>query len=370
MTYLSFKNEDIPNDEPEIKPCATDVVTVFKPEEKKEGAGFYGRVLRGMASQLPYTLQKYRSRTIVDHQRNFVRADEQPTVVLCDFLEMAENVDWSLPCPKVLFQHNVESVIWNRHFQTETNPLKKAYFNYERKRMSRYEAAVCNRFDLVFTVSEEDKALLREELGVTRPIEVLATGVDTDFFSPLSEPQPIPGRLVFLGSMDWMPNIDGMQWFVKDIYPIVKKKWRNVTLDIVGRRPGEVIRRFAELDSTIRILPNVPDVRPHISAGELFIVPLRVGGGSRIKIYEAMAMDRPVISTTIGAEGLPVTPEEHIVIGDTPEEFAEQTVRLLRDKECSRTISRAGHALVTQNHDWTNVALKLRDHCRELVEQV
>ena len=182
VTYLSFKDSDTLNDEPEIGECAAEVITVYQPEELKDGIGFYGRVLRGMASQLPYIIQKYRSPKIVKHQRDFFRANDEHSVVLCDFLEMAENVDWSLPGPKVLFQHNVESMIWERYFQTETNPLKKAYFNYERKRMSQYEAETCNRFDMVFTVSENDKTTLREQFGVTRPIEVLETGVDTDFF--------------------------------------------------------------------------------------------------------------------------------------------------------------------------------------------
>ena len=367
VTYLAFKNEDTPNNEPEIANCASQVLTVYQPEEKKEGIGFYGRVLRGMASQLPYIIQKYRSPKIVRHQQDIVRAEDEPTVVLCDFLEMAENVDWSLPCPKVLFQHNVESMIWERYYETEENPLKKAYFNYERKRMSQYEADICNRFDMVFTVSEEDKTMLRDEYGVNRPMEVLETGVDTNFFSR-TETEPKEGRLVFLGSMDWMPNIDGMKWFTKEVYPRIKRQYPGVSLDIVGRRPGDEIQRLSQADPTIRVLADVPDVRPHIADGELFIVPLRIGGGSRIKIYEAMAMDRPVVSTTIGAEGLPLTPDEHIAIGDAPEEFAAQTVRLLKDKETQKRISRCGYDLVTENYQWKNVAMKLRDHCLELAK--
>lgn len=369
VTYLAFKHEDTPNTEPEIKGCAAEVVTVHRPEEIKSGASFYGRVLRGMASPLPYMAQKYRSKEIVNHQREFVNANEEPRVVLCDFLEMAENVDWSLPCPKVLFQHNVESMIWKRLSLTEDNPLKKAYFTFEHKRMTKYEAKICNQFDLVFAVSEEDKKQLQQEFGVTSPIEILETGVNTEFFKPTSEPKPVPGRLVFLGSMDWMPNIDGMKWFVSDIYDLVKEKYPTVSLDIVGRRPGEEIKDLANNDSSIRILADVPDVRPHIAEGELFIVPLRVGGGSRIKIYEAMAMDRPVVSTTIGAEGLPLTPNEHIAIGDTPSEFADQIVQLLNDAEKKTHISSQGYELVTKNFQWKNVAVQLRDHCQDLVKK-
>lgn len=368
LTYLAFKNNATPNDEPEISQCAAEVITEHKPEENKSGLEFYARVLSGMSSRLPYIVQKYRSKTIREHQRQFVNQDQKSAVVLCDFLEMAENVDWSLPCPKVLFQHNVESQIWNRYYQTEQNPLKRAYFNFERRRMTEYEAATCNRFDLVFTVSDEDKTKLRDEMGVTTPIVVLETGVDTEFFQPIPDRPPTPGRLVFLGSMDWMPNIDGMKWFVDQIYPQIKSAWPEVSLDIVGRRPGAEIHQLAERDASIRILADVPDVRPHIAACELFIVPLRIGGGSRIKIYEAMAMDRPVVSTTIGAEGLPLTPGRDIAIGDSPKEYAEQVVQLLKDHSQRESISKAGYQLVTQNYQWKNVALRLRDHCEELVQ--
>lgn len=367
LTYLAFKNNRSANTEPEISETASHVITEYRQEENKSGAGFYARVMRGMPSSLPYIVQKYRCSKIRQHLRDFVLADPSSAIVLCDFLEMAENVDWSLPCPKVLFQHNVESMIWERYFQTEENPLKRAYFNFERKRMYRYEAATCNRFDLVFTVSEEDKQKLQQEMGVTTPIVVLETGVNTNFFQPIEDPQPAPGRLVFLGSMDWMPNIDGVHWFVNDVYPGIQSKWPGISLDIVGRRPGADIQRMAKQDSSIRILADVPDVRPHIAECDLFIVPLRVGGGSRIKIYEAMAMNRPVVSTTIGAEGLPLTPDENIAIGDSPQEFADQVVRLMNDPNKKRNLSNSGYHLVTENYQWKNVAIRLQDHCQELV---
>ena len=368
VTYLSFKASLAPNDEPDIQACARRVVTVHRVEEQKEGLGFYSRVLRGMASRLPYIIQKYRSRDIVEHQRRFVRSDAQPSVVLCDFLEMAENVDWSLPCPKVLFQHNVESMIWQRYFETERNPLKKAYFGYERTRMSRYESETCNRFDMVFTVSEEDKAKLRREYGVKRPIEVLETAVDAEFFLPDPTATPEASKLVFLGSLDWMPNVDGIKWFATEVYPLLKQRHQGVTVDIVGRRPVAEIRRLAEADASIRVIGNVPDVRPHITAGELFIVPLRIGGGSRIKIYEAMSMNRPVVSTTIGAEGLPLVPHEHIAIGDSPSEFANQISQLLENKDQQAALAKSAYDLVTRNYQWKHVAVKLRDHCQQLAQ--
>ena len=152
------------------------------------------------------------------------------------------------------------------------------------------------------------------------------------------------------------------------IYPLVKAKYPGVSLDIVGRRPGTEIRQLAKRDPSVRVLADVPDVRPHIAECDLFIVPLRIGGGSRIKIYEAMAMDRPVVSTTVGAEGLPLMPDEHIAIGDTPEDYAEQVVTLLNDPKRKQALSNSGYRLVSENYQWKNVAMRLRDHCQELVQ--
>jgi len=159
---------------------------------------------------------------------------------------------------------------------------------------------------------------------------------------------------------EWEPMVRGLVEALDDC--------PDVTLDIVGRRPGIKIRQLADKDSTIQVFADVPDVRPHVAASDLFIVPLRIGGGSRIKIYEAMAMRRPVVSTTIGAEGLPLTPGRDVAIGDSPAEFAAQVVRLLKNRGLKSSIASSGFRLVTENYQWTNVALKLRDRCLELTK--
>ena len=290
----------------------------------------------------------------------------EPTVILCDFLEMAENVAWNLPCPKVIFQHNVESEIWHQYYMGESNPLKKLYWNLERHRMARYESATCNRFDLVFAVSDEDRRSFQRNLGVRRPIEVLPTAVDTDFFSPQPDLSPIPKRLVFLGSLDWMPNIDGVSWFLRDVYPQIQVAHPDVSLDMVGRRPVESVLRVAQKHDSVRVLADVPDVRPHLATADLFVVPLRMGGGTRIKIYEAMAMARPVVSTTIGAQGLGLFPSEHISIGDSPGELAREINRLLHADSEKSVLADAGYRFVTENCHWKQVAQTLYTHCAKL----
>ncbi|MFO0914635.1 MAG: glycosyltransferase [Pirellulales bacterium] len=370
VEYVAFKPDATPNTEPQMLDCARQIHTITRPEEKKSGLGFYSRVLRGIPSRLPYIIRKYRDRGFRDYQRSRFRdpARLRDTVIVCDFLEMTENVAWDVPVPKVLFQHNVESVIWDRYYQTETNRLKKVYFNYERRRMARYEQAACNQFDLVLTVTQRDLQRLRDDFRVTTPMAVIETGVDTNFFQPQPSQPTVPGRLLFLGSLDWMPNIDGMKWFAAEIYPRIREAHPGVTLQIVGRRPDPAITRLAAEDPSIEVIGNVADVRPYVAQCDLFLVPLRVGGGSRLKIFEAMAMDKPVVSTTIGAEGLPVRDQHDIVLGDSPEEFCQQVVQLLRDGESKTRISHHGYRLVTENFPWTRIAQEFHDRCLQLTQ--
>ena len=358
VTYASLKPANTPNDEPAMRECASEIFTVYRPEENKSGYGLYARALTGTLSSAPYIAQKYRCRELRDFQARF-SAKHNDAVIVCDFLEMTENVNWNTPAPKILFQHNVETMIWRRYHENERNPLKKAYFNYEAKRMAAYESDSCNRFDRVFVVSECDARTLRDEFGVRRPIDIIETGVDADFFSPRRDATPIPGKLVFTGSMDWMPNIDGIIWFVEEVYPLIRRESPQVTLDIVGRRPTPFVRALAERDSSITVTGDVPDVRPYLAQGHIVIVPLRVGGGTRLKIYEAMAMGRPVLSTTIGAEGLPLTAGHDILIADTPAEFAREVNSALRSPDTLDTVARAGYHTVTERYRWPAIARRM-----------
>jgi glycosyltransferase involved in cell wall biosynthesis len=377
VTYISLtSNHDLPNGERKnSKECwVSEIATYFRPEEKKWGAEFYMRLLGRMFSLRPYIVQKYLCQQIREFQRRLLAqlangkaASKDQTVLICDFLEMAGNVVWSAPWPKILFQHNVESVIWRRHYENETNWLKRAYFWFEFQRLRRYERSVCNRFDLVLAVSERDKETFRA-MGVTKPIEVIETGVDVEFFTPQQDVKSIPGRLLFLGSLDWMPNIDGLRWFVEDIYSRIKKACPHATLDIVGRRPTPTIVSLQRNENSIRVVGDVPDVRPYIAAADIFVVPLRVGSGTRLKIFEAMAMDRPVVSTTIGAEGLPLTHEKDLLLADSSETFAEQVAQLLSEPNKKKTISETGHRMVTDNYSWETVSEKLFEVCRSIQE--
>ena len=375
VTYVSLNNSPRQQEETNGVSWATRIKSVFRPEERKAGFGFYGRILARMVSPKPYIVQKYLSNEIRDYQQQlFPTASGVPqwdgeTVVICDFLEMTGNVVWSLPGPKILFQHNVESVIWQRYHENETNRLKKSYFWFEAQRLKRYESNVCNRFDLVLAVSSKDKEVLQQQLGVTVPIEVIETGVDVEFFTPPSDASPSVGRLLFLGSLDWMPNIDGLLWFAEEIYPRVKESYPHVALDVVGRRPTRAIEALAEVDSSIRVYADVPDVRPYLASADVFVVPLRIGSGTRLKIFEAMAMRRAVVSTVVGAEGLPVQDGKHLMLADSATHFAEMVNLMLSDAALKQFVANEGYDLVRQDYSWQNVSRKLHGACLRLCQQ-
>lgn len=372
VTYIALQSNRSPVTGANKKDWASRIVTIRHFEERKSGFRFALRVVAAMFSAAPYIVQKYRSQDIRESQRRLMMSPtgscpvNGEAVLVCDFLEMASNVDWSLPCPKVLFQHNVESVIWRRYFKNERNLLKKAYFWFEHRRMKRFEQQACDKFDLVLTVSSHDKDILQQQMGVKTPIDVVETGVDIEYFAPRPDLESTPGRLLFLGSLDWMPNIDGIEWFVRDVYPQVKKRFPHVSLDVVGRRPTPAIQALAEKDDSVNVYGNVPDVRPFMAAADVFIVPLRVGSGTRLKIYEAFAMRLPVVSTTIGAEGLPVRHGVHLLLADSPMEYANTIARLLGGPAQKQALANEAFELVTQHYSWTTVSARMYDTCLNL----
>jgi glycosyltransferase involved in cell wall biosynthesis len=185
------------------------------------------------------------------------------------------------------------------------------------------------------------------------------------FFAPasteLEAASPTGSRqLIFTGSMDWLPNEDAMLFFCRDILPQIRAEEPDVTLSIVGRAPTPAVRRLAS-EHGVQVTGRVDDVRPYMREAAVYVVPLRIGGGTRLKIFEAMAMSKAVVSTTVGAEGLPVTAGEHLVLADEPRGFARGVVRLLRDLDKRRSVEQAARQLVVAKYDWAVVAGDLEE---------
>jgi sugar transferase (PEP-CTERM/EpsH1 system associated) len=279
---------------------------------------------------------------------------EEFDVVVCDFLAAAAMIPWDLSVPKILFTHNVEALIWKRQCAVARNPLWKAVSWREYRAIAAAERRYLHLADHVLTVSETDRDFFARIIEPAK-ITVIPTGVDLDFFQP-APVEERPNTLVFTGSMDYMPNEDGICYFVEEILPRIRDQVPNTSLLVVGRRPTPRLLKLAAATPGVEVTGGVEDIRPFVRRAAVYIVPLRVGSGTRLKIFEAMAMGKAVVSTTVGAEGLPVRPEKDILMADAPEEFASAVVRLLRDPNLRGDLGRAARELVAEKHSWASVA--------------
>ncbi len=367
VTYLSFVR---PDDPPEAFEKANEychrLVTVLLRETRKFGARFYYDLILSLASPLPYAILKYG----LMEMRNAIErelCERDYDVVVCDFLATSINLPPRLGCAAVLFQHNVESMIWKRHFETQNRGLKRAFLKGQWRKILRYERETCRGVDAVIAVSEIDRDRMRGEFGLPEVYDV-PTGVDTSYFSPVRAALD-PLELVFTGSMDWIPNQDAILYFAEKILPIVSRTIPACKLTVVGRNPGPALLQLERSDPRIKVTGRVEDIRSYVARASAYIVPIRIGGGTRLKIYEAMAMGKAVISTTVGAEGLPVRNEEDLLIADDPEEFARAIIRVLRDAPLANRLGENARAAVCAKFGWEAAANCFAEICERVAGQ-
>jgi sugar transferase (PEP-CTERM/EpsH1 system associated) len=361
ITYLAFAEPDTPRAHRDgMREVAAHIETVPRTDPPKGSLRFYADAAAHLVDPLPYAVGKYRSRAYRDRIVRLL-ASTPFDLVVCDFLVPAVNLPRALPCPSVIFTHNVEAEIWRRHAETSGNPVARAFLAAQHRRMLRFERKTLARFDGVLAVSDADgQAFDRLYPGAVRqPVHVVPTGVQTDYFTAHAS-DPASQTLVFTGSMDWLPNEDAMLFFCREILPLVRADEPGAQRAIVGRAPTPAVKALAA-DGGVTVTGRVDDVRPHMRDAAVYIVPLRIGGGTRLKIFEAMAMGKAVVSTTVGAEGLPVTNGEHLMLADEPRAFARAIVRLMRDVSRRRQLEAAARALVVERYDWSAVAGALED---------
>ncbi|MDQ3486820.1 MAG: glycosyltransferase family 4 protein [Acidobacteriota bacterium] len=361
ITYLSFAERDQRHeDRVGMREVCNALETVPRTDPAKGTLAFYADAAKHVVAPLPYAVGKYRSAEYAAQVRRLLESGGFD-VVVADFLPPVANLPRRLSIPSVLFTHNVEAEIWRRHAENASNPFSRALMTQQWNRMLRFEREALSRFDLVLAVSDADSQTFGRLYpgALRRPVHVVQTGVDTSYFTPM------PGNerrahLVFTGSMDWLPNEDGMLYFVREILPRIRQVEPEVTLSIIGRAPTPAVKRLAE-ENGIQVTGRVDDVRPHVAKGDVYVVPLRIGGGTRLKIFEAMSMAKAVVATTVGAEGLPVTSGRDVVLADEPARFAEAVVHLIRDEGARRQIESAARQLVVEKYDWAAVAQDFED---------
>lgn len=279
--------------------------------------------------------------------------DGRYDLVVCDFLLTAGIIPWESQIPTIIFTHNVDAVIWRRRFIVDKRPLWRLVAWREWWAMTRAERYYTELASHVFTVSDDDRRAFTAYLP-SEKVTTVPTGVDLEYFRPVPATQQ-NNTLVFTGAMDWMPNEDAILYFCSTILPLIRERVPDVKLRVIGRKPTRKVVALQETDANLEVTGTVDDIRPYVRDAAVYVVPLRIGGGTRIKIFEAMAMGMAVVSTTVGAEGLPVEHGKNILLADTPTSFADATVTLLTQPMARQRIGNAARALVEKRYDWTAV---------------
>ena len=268
---------------------------------------------------------------------------------------------------KVLIAHNVDSLIWQRYHEVERSAARRWYIRQQWKKFQRFERRAFRESTRVVAVSAADAALLREQFGVTA-VDVVDNGVDPDYFHEVRGARN-PYQVLFLGALDWRPNQDAVRFLLDEILPLTRAREPRVEVLIVGRNPPAWLIDRVSRCPRVHLQADVPDVRPYLAASSAMLVPLRIGGGSRLKILEALASGLPVISTRVGAEGLCLEPGRHWLEANTAEELAETAVDCLARPEWAQQIADQGRQVVREHYDWGRLADRLEQVWYRCVSQ-
>lgn len=315
--------------------------------------GFKSAV-RNLFSSVPINVQKYHSGKILKKVIAFA-ADKKIELIHVDHLHMAYYglaLKRILEVPVVLREHNLEFKITERFAETSSNPALRLYASLQARKILEYEPSICAKMDKCIMITEQDRdQLLSLRAGIDA--DVIPAGVDADFFkegSSVGETDTIG----YVGSLDWLPNIDGLKWFVQEVMPIIAKSKPSVKFNIYGKNASHGIDRL-DNGKNVRVKGFVEDVRTVFRESSVMIVPLFAASGIRIKILEAMAAGKAIVTTSIGCEGINCEPGKHVFIADTPGDFAENVVKILDDSALRAQIGRAAAEFVREKYSWHQI---------------
>lgn len=333
--------------------------------EPQRGPLFAYTRLRHVLSSLPVPVATDRSGAASTAVRGALAGAD---VVVVDFLHAAVLMPSRFSLPSVLFTHNVEAEIFARHLEIASGPLHRVLWRDQLRKMQRFEANTLRQYDSVVAVSNRDRDFFRRAYGVTA--STIPTGVDLDYFA--YHPPVVPSAppvVAFTASMDSLANIDGVRWFMDVVWPLIVREVPDAQMRVIGRNPDPALMAEAKRRELAWMFTGyVDDVRPHLEGASAYVIPLRVGGGTRIKAYEAMAFGLPTVSTAIGIEGLNLEPDKHYLEADTAEGFAAAVVRLLRDQALCQRLAADARALVEQSFSARSVGVVFEAICVAAME--
>ncbi|HEX4824872.1 MAG TPA: glycosyltransferase [Candidatus Polarisedimenticolaceae bacterium] len=294
-------------------------------------------------------------RTIREEQGTF-----QPDVVHFDTVGLAQYLDEMNHEGRVLNHHNIESQMMSRRADNESSSPKRRVLALQARRLLNLERRTASSFDAHLTVSDLDATRLRE-VAPGASVVVVPNGVDVDYFAPRHvDRQNRTPSLVFVGGLNWYPNSRAVRWFLDEIYPRIRARVPACVLTVVGKDPPADIARAAEAIGAVRLTGEVDDIRPFVSESDVYVCPMQDGGGTRLKILDALAQGKPLVATRMAVEGIPLQDGVHALLADEPVAFAEAVVKLLEDRDRARSLADAGRDFVVQRFGWPHIGERLR----------
>ncbi|MCE9531874.1 MAG: glycosyltransferase family 4 protein [Planctomycetes bacterium] len=361
ITYLCHRNPDAEEGaqaETAFRKLGIRTIVVDRQVPAKSGLRFYARLAANLLSPLPYSVTSHCSASL--HQAaNRLSEVDPPDLWHCEWTPYANYLrHLQSTRPWVVMAHNVETLIWQRYHETEANPLKRWFIHRQFRKFERFEKWAYSSCNRALAVSELDARLMHDRFGAQK-ISVVDNGVDTAYFEPTGQEQRDPYRILFLGSLDWRPNLDGVRVLLDEIFPSVRQKEPRASLQIVGRRPAEWLRQAVVNRPGVELHADVADVRPFLRSAGMLAVPLRFGGGSRLKILEALVIGLPVVTTRVGVEGLCLEPNHHVTVADDSVEFSKAVLDTMRHPLNSQKQAERGRSVVLERYDWNGLADQL-----------
>jgi len=356
ITFIAHSNDDTAEASRFLHEHGIEAILVDRIIPVKSGPRFYARLAVNLACPVPYSVASHSSQALRQAVQSHARRHridvwQVEAIMLVDALADLES------CPKVIIAHNVESLIWQRYFEAAVNPLKRWYIKQQWRKFERFERRAFAAATRVVAVSEQDATLIRDRFG-GRDVDVVDNGIDRDYFEAV-QPDPDPRTILFLGSLDWRPNLDAVGLLLDRIFPGVRAADPSARLCLVGRKPPEALVRRVQGFAGVELHADVPDVRPYLARSGVMVVPLRIGGGSRLKILEAVAAGLPVISTRVGAEGLELVPGVNYIAADEPQAMTDALVAWIRDPRPARAMAEGSRTFVLNRYDWDTLADRL-----------
>jgi polysaccharide biosynthesis protein PslH len=359
ITYLAPRGRNPGQDkvaEAGLRERGVTVVWVDQPVPKNSGPLFGPRLAANLLSRFPYSVQRHDNALM---QQAVARLESSSQIDLwhVEWTPYVQNLRGRASASWVIDAHNIESLIWQRYWDMESNPLKAWYIRKQWQKFESFERAAFREARCVITTTECDADLAREQFGAAH-VEVVSNGVDLSHFEYVDKGRD-PLELLFLGSLVWRPNLEAVRQLLDTILPIIRAAEPAARLTIVGLDPPAWLRSRVASMPNVSLYGSVPDVRPYLVRCGALLAPLNIGGGSRIKILEALASGCPVISTAIGAEGLHLRQNIDYLHADAPEDFAATTINAIRNYPRLAQTAAAGNKVVRAQYGWDKLSQKL-----------